>query len=80
MRVKMVGKFVHRAVVGAAGRTGADADAEEEAAPDSTDARAVDAGAAHLRASGAGAQSSADALTALIERTVRKVLAEKAEK
>ena len=75
----MVGKFVHRAVVGAAGRTGADADAEE-AAPDSTDARAVDAGAAHLRASGAGAQSSADALTALIERTVRKVLAEKAAK
>lgn len=58
----MVGKFVHRAVLGEAAAASASSEG----------GKGVDAGAAEV-----GLETNRDALTALVERTVRKVLAEK---
>lgn len=61
----MVGKYVHRAVVGAAST----APSSESASEATASARSVDAGASQ-------AASPSDALTAFVERVVRRVLAE----
>ncbi|CEH13080.1 Riboflavin synthase alpha chain [Ceraceosorus bombacis] len=78
VELDMVGKYVYRAVVGAAGSVGA---STSDLAPTSEGGKAfstsgVDAGAAALSQTQTAGRTASDALTAFIERTVRRVLSE----
>lgn len=72
----MVGKYVHRAVVGAAGSQPEEYSLHGVATVDAG-GQSVDAGTVHVAVQGASQRAAAgDALERMVERVVRRVLAE----